>query len=86
MNAPIAALLIVMSAWIIATLAGGLLACFIARESPMVYATIVGGLVLLGTIMNLFAIPHPLWFSITAVLAVIATIFITGRLGLSFVP
>jgi nicotinamide riboside transporter PnuC len=52
----------------------------------MVYASIVGGLVLLGTIMNLFAIPHPLWFSITAVLAVIATIFITGRLGSSLVP
>ena len=86
MNAPIAALLLVISAWIIATLAGGLLACFIARESPMVYASIVGGLVLLGTIMNLFAIPHPLWFSITAVLAVIATIFITGRLGSSLVP
>ena len=86
MNAPLAALLFVMAGWLIATLVGGLLACFIARETPLVYAAIVGGLVLLGTIINLLSIPHPLWFSITSVLAIIATIFITGRLGSSFVP
>lgn len=85
MNAPIAALLMVMAAWLIAALVGGLLACFIARETPLIYATIVGGLVLLGTIVNLLSIPHPLWFSITSVLAIIATIFVTGRLGSSFV-
>ena len=86
MNAPLAALLFVMAGWLIATLVGGLLACFIARETPLVHAAIVGGLVLLGTIINLLSIPHPLWFSITSVLAIIATIFITGRLGSSFVP
>jgi hypothetical protein len=85
MGAPIAALLFVMGAWLVATLAGGLLACFIARETPLVYAAIVGGLVLLGTIINLLSIPHPLWFSITSVLAIIAAIFVTSRLGSSFV-
>lgn len=84
-DAPVTALLLVMAAWLVAALAGGLLACFIARETPLVYAAIVGGLVLLGTIMNLISIPHPLWFSITSVLAIIATIFITGRLGSSFI-
>ena len=82
---PIGALLFVMGAWLVATLGGGLLACFIARETPLVYAAIVGGLVLLGTIINLMSIPHPTWFSITSVLAIIAIIFVTGRLGSSFV-
>ena len=82
---PIGALLFVMGAWLVATLGGGLLACFIARETPLVYAAIVGGLVLLGTIINLMSIPHPPWFSITSVLAIIAMIFVTGRLGSSFV-
>jgi hypothetical protein len=86
MNAPIAALLFVMAAWLVATLAGGLLACFIARETPLVYAAIVGGLVLLGTIINLLSISHPLWFSITSLTAIIATIFVTSRLGSAFVP
>ena len=85
MTLPVTALLIVMAAWLIATLVGGLLACFIARESPLIYAAIIGGLVLLGTIINLMSLPHPLWFSITAVLAIIATIFITGRIGSTFV-
>jgi hypothetical protein len=82
---PIGALLFVMGAWLVATLAGGLLACFIARETPLVYSAIVGGLVLLGTIINLISIPHPSWFSITSLLAIIAMIFVTGRLGSSFV-
>ncbi len=85
MGLPIGALLFVMGAWLVATLAGGLLACFIARETPLVYAAIVGGLVLLGTVINLISIPHPPWFSITSVLAIIAMIFLTGRLGTSFV-
>jgi hypothetical protein len=82
---PTAALLIVMAAWIIATLAGGIIACIIARETPLIYSAIIGGLVLLGTIINLMSLPHPLWFSITSVLAIIATIFITGRIGSAFV-
>jgi len=83
---PVTALLIVMAAWIVATLVGGLLACFIARETPLIYSAIVGGMVLLGTTINLMSLPHPLWFSITSVLAIIATIFITGRIGSTFVP
>ncbi len=85
MDAPIAALLFVLGAWLVATLVGGLLACFIAKESPLVYSAIIGGLVLLGTIINLMSIPHPTWFSITAISAIIATIFVTSRLGSSFV-
>ena len=81
---PIGALLFVLAAWLMATLVGGLLACLIARETPLVYAAIVGGLVLLGTIINLMSIPHPLWFSAISVLAIIATIFVTGRLGSIF--
>ena len=80
---PIGAFLFVMGAWLVATLAGGLLACLIARETPLVYSAVVGGLVLLGTIINLMSVPHPSWFSITSVLAIIAMIFVTGRLGAS---
>ena len=85
MEAPIGALMFVMEACLVATLVGSLLACFIARKTPLVYSAIVGGLVLLGTIINLMSIPHPRWFSITSVVAIIATIFLSGRLGSSFV-
>ena len=84
MSAPTGALLLVLAAWLVATLVGGLLACFIARETPLVYSAIVGGLVLLGTIINLMSIPHPLWFSAISVLALIAAIFVTSWLGSTF--
>ncbi len=81
---PLTALLTVMAAWIAATLTGGLLACFIAQERPVAYANIVGVLVLLGTVINLVSIPHPLWFSISSVAAIIATMLLTGKLGSRF--
>ena len=81
---PLAALLFVMTAWIAATLAGGLLACFIAKERPFVYANIVGALVLIGTFINLMSITHPMWFSITAIAAIVATTLLAGNLGSKF--
>ncbi len=81
---PLTALLVVMIARVAATLTGGLLACFIAQERPVVYASIVGLLVLLGTVINLVSIPHPLWFSISSVAAIVATMLLTGKLGSRF--
>lgn len=82
---PIGALLFVLAAWPLATLGGGLLACAIARKRPLIHSAIIGGLVLLGTVINLRSIPHPTWFSVTSIVAIIATIFITARLGSAFV-
>ncbi len=82
---PLAALLFVMAAWIAATFAGGMLACYIARQQPLVYAGIVGAMVLLGTVINLLSIPHPLWFAIVSVAAIVITIWATARLGSMFV-
>ncbi len=81
---PLGALLFVMLAWLIGTFGGGILACFIVKSRPAVYAAIIGGLVLLGTVINLVSIPHPTWFSITSIVAIIATAWMTGRLGLLF--
>lgn len=67
---PLGALWWVLGAWVIATSAGGWLAAFIAREKPMVFGAIVGTLVLAATTANLIMIPHPAWFSITAIVAI----------------
>ena len=78
---PVAALMLVILSYAVGAFGGGLLAALIARETPMVYALIVGALVLLGTLVNLVAIPHPTWFAIGAITAILATIFATGRLA-----
>ena len=82
---PAGALLLVLAAWLIGTLGGGLLACFIAKNRAMVYASVVGGLVILGTVFNLYLIPHPIWFAILSLLALVITTWITGRIGETFV-
>jgi len=81
---PIGALLFVLGAWMTGTLGGGLLACFIAKDRPSVYAAIVGGMILLATLFTLIRIPHPLWFSITSIMAIALTAFLAGRIGASF--
>lgn len=81
---PTGALLFVGAAWMIGAFGGGILAAFIAREATATNCIIVGGLVLAGTIMTLISIPHPLWFSITSVIAVIATIFVASKIGAVF--
>jgi hypothetical protein len=67
---PIGALLFVAGAWFIGTLGGTLAACKIGDAKPVIFAAVVGGLILLGTLFNLMTIPHPLWFSILGVVGI----------------
>jgi len=80
---PFGAFLFVLAAWTLATLGGGLLACFISREKPFVYAAIVGGFMLAGTVANLIMIPHPLWFSIIAVISISIMTYLAGSIASS---
>lgn len=78
---PAGALLFVLAAWTLAAFGGGLVACWIARDKPAVFAWIVGGLILLGAVANLIMIPHPGWFAVAAVVLVMAAILAAARLG-----
>lgn len=78
---PAGALLSVLLAWLVGTFGGGLLASRIARVNFRLYTGVVGGLVLLGTAINLVMIPHPLWFSMLSVLAIIATTYLTREVA-----
>ena len=78
---PPGAFAFVLAAWGLATLMGGVLACVIAKEKPLRYATIVGAVVLAATLLNLFLIPHPLWFSIAGVGLILVMTLAAGRLG-----
>ncbi len=67
---PVGAFLMVLLAYVAGVFAGSWTACKIAREKPLLYAGIIGGLVLLGAAANFFVIPHPLWFIISCVVAI----------------
>jgi hypothetical protein len=84
-SVPTGALLFVGAAWVIGTFGGGMLATFIARRSAVTNCAIIGGLVLAGTVLNLASIPHPAWFVVLSIIAIIATTFITSRIAQRFV-
>ncbi len=78
---PIGALLFVAAAWFIATLGGTVAACKIGDAKPMIFASVVGGLMLLGTLFNLMTIPHPVWFSILGVAGIAVGAWLGMTLG-----
>lgn len=78
---PIGALLFVLAAWTIAAFGGGIVAIIIAKDKPAVLAAIVGGVILLASAINLFMIPHPVWFSVSAVILILAATFMAAMVG-----
>jgi hypothetical protein len=68
---PFLALLFPIVSYFLGALAGPFVACRIGTLKPLVFVGVIGIVLLAFTIANLIQIPHPLWFSITAVAAVI---------------
>ncbi len=78
---PTEAYLFVLAAWTIATFGGGLVACLIAKSRPKLFALIIGALLLAAAVFNLVMHPHPTWFTISAVVAIVIAIYLAGRVG-----
>ena len=80
---PPLALLFPMFAWFIAAFVGTLVASALGTARPVTFAAIIGMLILAGTITNLIWIPHPLWFSVVAVLGIIASAWLAMTIAAS---
>ncbi len=83
---PAGALVIVLLAWILATLIGGTLAGWIARTRQKLLAGVVGGLILAGAVANMVLLPHPVWFVVAAIVLVPLATWIAGLLGTRLSP
>ncbi len=78
---PLMALLFVLIAYYAGSFVGTFVAGWIAGFRTLIYTGVIGGLVLAGTIANLAQIPHPLWFSILAVIGIPLFAYLGGRLA-----
>jgi len=78
---PAGAFVVVLGGFAMATLIGGFVCAAIARRRPFLYAGIIGALMLAATLAELMMVPHPLWFSITAIVLIIAATVLAGRLA-----
>ncbi len=70
-SAPPGALLIVLAGYFVATFDGAFIACWIGRAKPVIFALVVGVIMMVLTSTNLIMIPHPMWFNIAAVAGII---------------
>lgn len=83
---PVGAFLFVLAGWGLGALCGGVLAALIAREKPVLFATIIGALVILGTVATLLSFPHPLWFSVTAIVVIAVMTYLAGKIATVLLP
>lgn len=78
---PLLALLMPIFAYFLGAFSGTLLACYAGTARPIIFAAIIGLFVLAGTIANLIWIPHPHWFSVLAVVVVVAGAWLAMQLA-----
>lgn len=69
---PVGALLFVIASYFIGTAAGTCAACAVGTMLPRVFAVFIGCLMLVATTINVISIPHPTWFIILAVVAIVS--------------
>jgi len=78
---PLWVLLFPIFAYFIGAFSGALVASYIGTARPMIFAAIIGLFVLAGTIANLIWIPHPLWFSVLAIVAVVGAAWLAMKIA-----
>lgn len=83
---PPGALLFVLAAYVIGTFDGVFVAVWIGRTKPFAFALVIGVLMLVATITNLIMIPHPMWFSIAAVVGIVAAAWLATLVAPSKPP
>jgi uncharacterized membrane protein YeaQ/YmgE (transglycosylase-associated protein family) len=72
-------LLFVLLAYIIGSFIGGFIASLIGKQTML--AVISGSVLMLGGVINLFMIPHPIWFVLVSMLVYIPFALIGGLLA-----
>ena len=77
----VTAMACVIAGYALAALLGGWVAARIARAHPRIAAMVVGGMVLLGVILNYTMIPHPTWMLVSGVLLPLPMAWLGARLA-----
>ena len=68
---PVAPLILVLVSYFIGTFDGVFVACLIGRIKPILYGLLVAVVMLAATGTTLLLIPHPMWFSASALIGIV---------------
>lgn len=77
----VAALLLIWLSYIAGSFVAGAISAILARENQTKAALISGVLLLLAGCLNLYLVPHPLWFSSGTILSYIPFAFLGSKIG-----
>lgn len=77
---PPGAFVLLLSGWVLAAGAGAYLAARLATRSAAMHGLIVAGFVLIATVANLAAIPHPTWLWPAAIVLIPLAGWVATRL------
>lgn len=61
-KAPTGSLVFVIVAWALGSFVGGVVASLVAPAKPMGHAMVVACILMFAGLINLIALPHPVWF------------------------
>lgn len=78
---PLAAFLLVLLGWLLGAGFGAFMAVRLNRRVARWPGFLVGTLILLASLYNLFTIPHPVWFFVAAVVGVPIATWLGTHLG-----
>ncbi len=78
---PIGAFLFVLLSYYLGAFTGSFVATWLGGAKPLTNTIVVGGLVFAATVANLMMIPHPLWFSVAALVGIPVAAFFGARLA-----
>ena len=73
-------LVAVLVAWAIGTFIGAGVAALVARHGRVLCALLVGCTVMAAAMLNMLTLPHAAWFWAAALLIVVPTAWLAGRL------
>ncbi|MCG8306272.1 MAG: hypothetical protein MI975_02695 [Cytophagales bacterium] len=79
---PTGALLFVLLAYALGSFGGGLISGILSKSSKIINSIIVGAVLMILGFINLFMIPHPVWFSIVSLLLYIPSAYFGGRVSM----
>lgn len=83
-TAPLELFIILLVGYALASFEGGMLAVWLSNPNKPNNAIIVGGILTVSGLVNLYSIEHPMWFSIVSTLIYIPFAYLGGKVGGKF--
>jgi hypothetical protein len=75
------ALLLVLLGWTVGTFAGAWVTARRSDRSPIAHGLTLGALCLVGGVVNMLTLPHPVWFWIAGVAVFLPAAYLGAKLG-----